>query len=111
MSDKRLTRRFFIQGVALAVPAGATLLQVAAAQEKPPILDPDDPAAKALLYVHDTNEVDKSNPLAARHTPEQKCSNCLQIQGKDGEEWRPCAIFPGKLVAADGWCSVWAKKP
>lgn len=110
MSARNLTRRHFIQGVAVAVPAGSALLQVAQAQDMPH-LDPNDPAAKALLYVHDTTTVDKSNPLASKHTNDQVCSNCLQIQGKDGDEWRPCAIFPGKLVHTNGWCSVWAKKP
>jgi len=38
------------------------------------------------------------------------CSNCALIQGNDGDEWRPCQIFPGKLVNANGWCSVWAPK-
>ena len=75
-----------------------------------PKLTVDDPAAKALLYVEDTTKVDKKNPLAARHTPAQKCDNCAQIQGKAGDEYRPCGIFPGKLVHANGWCSVWAKK-
>ena len=32
------------------------------------------------------------------------------IQGNDGDAWRPCQIFPGKAVAAAGWCSVWAPK-
>ncbi|MEF1220553.1 high-potential iron-sulfur protein [Photobacterium damselae] len=39
------------------------------------------------------------------------CANCALIQGKDGDEWRPCAIFPGKLVNANGWCSAYAPKP
>ncbi|WP_187345556.1 high-potential iron-sulfur protein, partial [Photobacterium damselae] len=32
-------------------------------------------------------------------------------QAKDGDEWRPCAIFPDKLVNANGWCSAYAPKP
>ncbi|MDP2532896.1 high-potential iron-sulfur protein [Photobacterium damselae subsp. piscicida] len=39
------------------------------------------------------------------------CANCALIQGKDGDEWRPCAIFPDKLVNANGWCSAYAPKP
>jgi len=34
----------------------------------------------------------------------------MYIQGEDGAEWRPCAIFPGKVVAAKGYCSAWLKK-
>ncbi|WP_449357869.1 high-potential iron-sulfur protein [Alishewanella longhuensis] len=40
----------------------------------------------------------------------KKCANCNLIQGEDGQEWRPCAIFPGKLVASEGWCAAWVKK-
>ena len=75
-----------------------------------PKLDPNDPSAKALLYVPDAKNVDTKNPMAARYAAGQTCSNCQVIQGKDGEAYRPCAIFPGKLVAAAGWCSAWAKK-
>ncbi|MEO8444523.1 MAG: high-potential iron-sulfur protein [Gammaproteobacteria bacterium] len=118
MNKPELSRRRFLTQVAIAVPAGAVLLDAvvtntAAAQAAPaalPNLDPNDPSAKALLYVTDSTKVDSKNPLAARHTPDQKCSNCSQIQGKAGDAHRPCAIFPGKLVASDGWCSVWAKK-
>jgi hypothetical protein len=66
------------------------------AQEK---LKLDDPTAMALKYVHKSEVEGK------------KCSNCLLIQGEDGQEWRPCGAFPGKLVNADGYCSAWALKP
>ncbi|MDP5191762.1 high-potential iron-sulfur protein [Rheinheimera baltica] len=33
------------------------------------------------------------------------------LQGNAGEAWRPCGVFPGKLVNAEGWCAAWAKKP
>ena len=112
MRDENLTRRKFLQQVAVALPAGAVLLQSATAgAQDMPKLDEADPAAKALLYVHDAANVDKSNPLAARFADGQHCANCAQIQGTDGDAWRPCGIFPGKLVDAKGWCSVWAPKP
>jgi hypothetical protein len=47
----------------------------------------------------------RANPAAEQH-----CSNCALIQGEEGAQWRPCQIFPGKLVNSDGWCSVWAPK-
>ncbi|WP_299021857.1 high-potential iron-sulfur protein [uncultured Photobacterium sp.] len=62
-------------------------------------LTEDDPQAAALKYVHESPHSDK------------KCFNCALLQGNDGDEWRPCAIFPGKTVSANGWCSAWAKKP
>lgn len=72
-------------------------------------LDPKDPAAVALAYHEDATKVDvKKFPM---HKPNQFCHNCLQIQGKDGEEYRPCNLFPKKLVHKNGWCKVWVKKP
>ena len=58
----------------------------------------DDPTAVALKYVH-SSEVEGKN-----------CENCQYIQGEDGQEWRPCAFFPGKVVNAKGWCAGWMKK-
>lgn len=110
VSNQDLTRRRFLASVAMAVPASAVLANVAAAQQPLPKLDPNDPSAKALYYVEDHTKVDKKNPLAARYAPDQNCASCSQLQGKAGEAYRPCAIFPGKLVSANGWCSVWAKK-
>lgn len=111
MRDANISRRNFLKGVALAVPAGGIALRTTAAQASDlPQLDEADPAAKALLYVHDAANVDTSDPRAARFEAGQDCANCVQIQGEDGAEWRPCAIFPGKAVNAKGWCSVWVGK-
>jgi hypothetical protein len=115
VNKPELTRRRFLTQVALAVPAGAVLLDAvvtntASAQAALPNLDEADPSARALLYVADATKVDRKNPLAARFAPSQKCATCSQIQGKDGDAHRPCAIFPGKLVSSNGWCSVWAPK-
>ena len=109
MSDKNLSRRTFIQSIAVALPAGAAVLQNEAFAGELPKLDPTDPTAVALVYVHDAADVDTSNPLAARFEPGQDCSNCAQIQSDEGE-WRPCGIFLGKVVNAKGWCSVWVGK-
>ena len=111
MADENLTRRKFLQNIAVAVPVGSAILHGTAAAEDLPKLDEADPTAKALVYVHDATSVDASNPLAARYEAGQTCANCSQIQGDAGAAWRPCGIFPGKLVANDGWCSVWAAMP
>lgn len=73
-----------------------------------PHLAEDDPMAVAMKYTHDASTVDP----ASRNNPavDQTCANCALIQGNDGDTWRPCQIFPGKAVNADGWCSVWAPK-
>jgi hypothetical protein len=111
MQDENLSRRKFLQTLAVALPAGAVMLHSESRAQDMVKLDLNDPAAKALLYVEDAADVDKSNPLAARFEVGQDCTNCAQIQGEEGAEWRPCGIFPGKVVAAKGWCSVWVAKP
>jgi len=111
MDRNRVTRRIFLRNAAAAFPIGAIVLEGSALAQDLPHVTLDDPTAKALGYVEDAKTVDKSNPLAARYEEGQDCANCVQLQGTPGDEWRPCNLFPGKLVNAGGWCSVWAMKP
>jgi hypothetical protein len=60
--------------------------------------------AKALHYVEDET---KAPPP---HKPGQDCAKCVHFQGKAGEAYGPCAIFPGFDVAAKGWCSGFQPK-
>ncbi len=104
----KIARRKFIQ-LSAAAAAGCIIQpgREARAQDLPH-LTTDDPMAMAMKYTHDSGSVDAStraNPAA-----DQFCSNCTLAQGADGDEWRPCQIFPGKSVNAKGWCSVWAPK-
>ncbi len=109
MPSQNLNRRKFLQHAVAALPVGAVLMHQDLRAQDLPQLTEDDPAAAALLYVHDAGTVDTSNPLAARFEAGQNCANCAQAQGEEAE-WRPCGIFPGKLVNNNGWCSVWAPK-
>jgi hypothetical protein len=104
----KIARRQFIQLSAVAA-AGCIALpgREAVAQDMPKI-EESDPIAQSLKYVHDSSTVDPAQ--RANPAPEQMCSNCALLQGDSGD-WRPCQIFPGKLVNANGWCSVWAPKP
>lgn len=104
----KIARRQFIQVSAVAAAACFVRPGKDAVAQDLPHLSEDDPTAMAMKYVHDASKVD----AAARTNPaeNQHCANCALVQGEDGAEWRPCAIFPGKLVAANGWCSVWAPK-
>jgi len=97
------TRRIVLQSVlATAVASWAKLVH---AQIK---LDEKDPQALTLGYVTDASKADvKKNPT---YKPGQACVNCLLLAGKEGETYRPCNVFPGKLVAASGWCRSWVKK-
>ena len=112
MRTKSCSRRKFIQNVAVAVPAGAALFggEPLFADELPRVSE-DDLVAKVLFYVHSVADVDASNPATSRYEPGQTCANCVQIQGPEGDQWRPCGLFPGKSVNVDGWCNVWALKP
>ena len=61
------------------------------------MLTADDPTAKALSYT------DKST------TEGQTCANCNLYKGGTAAAG-PCPIFPGKDVAAAGWCKSWVAK-
>jgi anaerobic selenocysteine-containing dehydrogenase len=90
-----LDRRNFLKlsaSTLVGMTLGGTALH-ALAQEH---VKTDDPLAVAMRYV------EKSTVEGAN------CANC--IQGKDGDAYRACNIFPGKLVNAEGWCAAWAKK-
>lgn len=67
-------------------------------------LSEDDPQAKALEYVHDA-----SASKSPKRKQDQFCKNCNLVQSDSGE-WRPCAIFQGKLVNENGWCTAWVKQ-
>lgn len=103
----KIARRQFIQLSAVAA-AGCFIRPGTAEAQDLVRISEDDPVAQSLKYTHDASTVDAS----ARPNPaeNQMCSNCALIQGEEGEQWRPCQIFPGKLVNNDGWCSVWAPK-
>jgi len=105
---KTIARRQFIQLSAVAA-TGAVLAPGRDARASDlPHLGEDDPMAQAMKYTHDASSVDASAMTNA--AKDQHCANCALIQGEDGAEWRPCQIFPGKLVSAKGWCTVWAPK-
>ena len=104
----KIARRKFIK-LSAGAAAGYLVCPASQAQAQDlPQLTADDPVAAALKYTHDASTVDP----AARTQPaaDQLCLNCAQLQGDEGDEWRPSAIFIGKLVNVKGWCSVWVPK-
>ena len=104
-----VSRRDALKRFVLLCGAAAVLAPIPETQAADlPHLTADDPAAKALGYHDDAKTVD-SKQFATFH-PDQTCNTCLQVQGTAGEPWRPCTIFPGKAVNANGWCQVWVKK-
>lgn len=114
MSDSsnspRLTRRSWLI-CAVSASAGALLLDGDALAQVPPLphLDEKNPTAHGLGYVTDGSRIDPKAELLFRAG--SRCSNCLRVQGKAGDAWRPCTLFPGQLVSAAGWCRVWVPRP
>src|ERR1700722_1416437 len=109
MLNRSVSRRALIETLSLAVAAASLGRQPARGAEalkgEPQKLGVKDPAAVALGYVESAAQVDvKKYPAFVKGS---NCENCLQLQGKAGSDYRPCALFPGKLVAVSGWCSSW----
>jgi hypothetical protein len=92
--------------IALAVAASPVLASRQSQAAEPPHLDVKDPAAIAVGYVEKVTQVDlKKYPSYVKGS---SCENCLLLQGSTGADYRPCNLFPGKLVSVGGWCSGWA---
>jgi hypothetical protein len=103
LTARSLLRRTVVKAMTLAAAAALTTRRSPAAE--PDKLSVKDPAAVALGYVTDAAQVDtKKYPQYVKGT---SCENCLQLQGAAGNIFRPCSVFPGKLVSVSGWCSAW----
>lgn len=99
------SRRRLLRNVALGVallPLAKAPFDVAVAADAP-MVSPDDPTAKALQYVADASKA--SAAKAGAH-----CANCRLYQGAADSKQGGCLLFPGKSVAAAGWCSSWTAK-
>jgi hypothetical protein len=105
MRDNHLTRRHFLRNIAVAGSAGSVFMLNPAIAQDLPKLSLEDPLAVGLQYVEDATAA-----TSPAYKAGSNCANCLQIQGTDGDAYRPCAIVPGKSVAAAGWCSAWVAK-
>jgi hypothetical protein len=104
MMNRSVSRRGLVKALSLGMAAAS--LGARQALAGPQKLDTKDPAAVALGYVESAAQVDvKKYPAFVKGS---SCENCLQLQGKAGSDYRPCSLFPGKLVAVSGWCSGWA---
>ena len=101
-----LTRRAVVKNLGLAAGLSAVLPWHRAQAAEPARLDVKDPAAIAQAYVLSAAQVDtKKYP---QYTQGSSCENCLLLQGTAGNTYRPCSLFPGKLVSVSGWCKGWS---
>jgi hypothetical protein len=105
--SRRDAVRLLLGGIAACPLLNLVNTMVARAGDLPH-LGEDDPMAKALHYVNDAakgNRTDKGGTPAG----DQYCHNCRFVQA-DAGDWRPCQLFPGKAVNANGWCTSWTAK-
>jgi hypothetical protein len=116
--DRRNVVKAFLGGLAsvpLMALVGRAAAQVPPApegwEEFPKVDEATDATAIALKYNHDAAQADRAAAARPGAPPEaQNCTNCLFVQA-DAGDWRPCQLFPGKRVAANGWCASWMLKP
>jgi high potential iron-sulfur protein len=100
----KVTRRLLVKNLSLTA-ASAGLFSLRSRGDELKRLDVKDPTAVALGYVESASQVDlKKYPDYAQGS---NCENCLQLQGSAGNNYRPCSLFPGKLVSVSGWCKGW----
>jgi hypothetical protein len=101
-----VTRRSLVKNLGVAAAVTALLPPRQSQAAEPPHLDVKDPAAIAVGYVENASQVDlKKYPAYVKGST---CENCLLLQGTTGSHYRPCNLFPGKVVSVSGWCSGWA---
>ena len=110
MTDKNgISRRLLLQTVVVAPVAMTGCATTVTEEEGPPLVQAADPVARSLAYFPDTQDVPADNPQAATHDVNQKCANCVHSRGSAGPGRIVCPTFPGRVVNADGWCSLWAQ--
>lgn len=102
-AESQARRRFLKLAAvgAVAAPIAVTVLPRLALAADLPHLDPADPTASALHYTPDATTATGN----AAYKPGADCANCTFYQGKAGDEWGPCMLFPGKDVHSKGWCA------
>ena len=102
--ERERLRRSVLKALAAGAAAAAIPLRPARGADAVKV-DVHDPQAVALGYVENADRVDKKK--YPQYVAGSNCDNCAQLQGKPGNDYRPCTLFRGKLVAVAGWCSGW----
>ena len=94
-NNNQVSRRAALKSLA-AIPVVAVTAYAGGLSAE--MVSPEDKTAKALAYTEQSPEEGKN------------CANCNLYQGGDAASG-PCLLFPGKDVAAAGWCKSWVAKP
>jgi hypothetical protein len=101
----KVSRRVLLKNLSWAAGLSAALSRHPSSAAEQTRLDVMDPAAIALGYVENAAQVDIKK--YAQFVKGSNCENCLLLQGAVGSNYRPCSLFPGKLVSVGGWCKGW----
>lgn len=101
------TRRSVVAGVLGVLGLLGRPGRALAAAARRTLLDPAEPEALAIHYIHDAKKVDvKQFPSYERG---QSCQNCAFMDSGTAR-MRGCSIVPGRLVMATGWCDKWVQR-
>jgi hypothetical protein len=87
--------------------AGGATIACGHAQAAPKKIEEGEPKAITLGYKHESANVD--NKRFPKHTPGEKCNNCMAWLGKPADGWAECDLLADRLVAVGGWCSSYVK--
>lgn len=98
-----LSSTLFSAFCSLRVLGGSKALGAQPGAKRTP-LEEQEVAAKAVAYQQDARKVDPRRFPAYRRG--QSCTTCALIDFGTAP-MRGCSLFPGRLVAAAGWCNVW----
>ena len=101
---KPTQRRVFLMKVVAGSAALAGAGHAAASVKK---VEENESKAVSLGYRHDSTKVDKAK--FPKHSPNEKCSNCMAWLGKPSDAWAECDLMADRMVAAGGWCSSYVK--
>lgn len=110
--DQVMDRRGFLK---IGMKAGGGMLALSAIPIQllaDDMVSEDEPLAQAMGYKLDATTVDtvKYPKRAGDVGATQFCYNCALFAGEADDEFAPCSIFQNRLVAGQGWCSVWVAK-
>ncbi len=110
MTQNTLSRRALLRGFATGLAVLPALQLGSAAAADAATLSETDPSAQALGYVADATKIDAAKEAAFKAG--SACHSCaLYMTAQESGGHAPCAAFPGKVVAAAGWCRAYAAKP
>ena len=91
-----------------AMLGGAGLVAMDVTHAQASLLLESNPQASALGYKADASKIESAN--FPKYTAGQKCTSCQMFRAKQPDTASgSCAIFPGKLVSAEGWCNAFIK--